>query len=168
MGERLTRADIAKHFGVSVTRVGQLIGEGRLKEVRATIDLEEAEALWESMDPSYRARAAEAKEAKAKGEKISQNYNQARTQHAQIKAQQAALDLKVSLGRFVDRHLVTQQQYAVVKQFHTRITMLPRQLAPQLALETDPAAIEKMLTAAIDVAIAEIRNGIAELGAPAA
>lgn len=168
MGERLTRADIAKHFDVSVTRVGQLIGEGRLTEERATVDLEQAEALWASMDPDYKARAQAQKAAKETGDKISTAFNAAKARHQVAKAKQAEIDLDKKRGLLVERELVTQQAYTAGKQFHAKLTAIPRQLAPQLALLTNPAEIEQLLTSAIDAAQAEIRNALAELGAPAA
>lgn len=167
MGERLTRADLAKHFDVSVTRVGQLIGEGRLKEERATVDLEEAEALWASMDPDYRARAAAQKASRETGEKITTAFNAAKARTQVSKAKLIELELQKKTGLVVERELVTQQAYTAGKAFHAKLVAIPRQLAPQLALLTDPAEIERLLTSAIETATSEIRNALAELGAPA-
>jgi hypothetical protein len=168
MGERLTRSDIATHFGVSVTRIGQLIGEGRLKEERATIDLEEAEALWASMDPDYKARAAAQKAAKENGEKTSAAFNAAKARHQIIKTRQAELELNKRTGLLVERNVVTQQAYTASKLFMNRLSQVPRQLAPQLALLTDPAECERLLSSTLEAATAEIRNALAELGTPEA
>ncbi len=166
-GQRLTRKEAAEHFGVSATRVGELIRDGRLAEAGATVDLEEAEALWASMDPDYRSRMVSQKAAKVVSDKINETFNRAKTAKMVAQAQEADLELKIKQGLFVPKQMVTQQAYTAAKQFHTRLTMLPRQLAPQLAIESSPAEIEQMLTSAIDVIVAEIRNALAELGTPA-
>jgi uncharacterized protein YPO0396 len=166
VSERLTRKDIAAHFDVSPQRIGQLVSEGRLKEDRGTIDLAEATAVFDEMDPEYKARIAAQKQARLQQDNVTKIFNTARARKEAAKAQQAELDLKVAQKRFVDRGLVEQQHYAAFKLAHTKLTMIPRQMAPQLAIETDPAAIEQALTAVIDAAIAEIRNGLAELGSP--
>ena len=163
MAERLTRAELAKHFGVSVSRIQQLVGDGRLLEERGTIDLEQAEQVWDDMDPGYLARVNAQKQRKEADGKVSQAFNIAKARKEAAKAQEAELDLKIKQGKYVDRQVVEQQAYAMAKLFLTKCSGIGRQLAPSLALEKDPAKIEHAVQSAIDTAIAEIRNGTAEL-----
>lgn len=167
MGERLTRAQAAERKGVSRQRIDELINEGKLREERATVDADELDELWNTFDVSYTARHHAGKAARApideEESRLRKLLNKAKTQDAVLKAQEREIELKVRRGQLVDKQMVTQQAYTVAKKASTQLQNLPRQLAAQLAVLTDPAEVEEVLARSINTIISEIRNELASL-----
>lgn len=165
MGERLTRAQAARRVGVSRQRIDAIIAEGRLKEEGATVDADEVDAVWSTIDPDYAARR-DAAAKPAVDPKVAALFNQAKTKKELLRVQELELNLKVKQGAFVPRQLVTQQAYAVSKLVTTKLQNLPRQMAPQLAILLEPAEIEDLLSKEVDKLLQDLRDGLAELGDP--
>jgi hypothetical protein len=173
MGERLTRGQAALRVGVKRQRIDELIKDGRLKEEGATVDADELDELWATFDVTYVARdrtnknkggAAAAPD--ADNVRAMKTLNVARALSAKLKAQEAELDFKVKQGQYVPKQLVTQQTYTVLKMLSTRLTAMPRQLAPELALLLHPAEVQDRLSKEVDRLIQDLRDGLADLGKP--
>jgi hypothetical protein len=156
MGERLTRKQAAEVLGVSRQIIDRMIGEGKLKEDRATVDSDELIAVAEAQSVDHAVRAKGARPDQAMAETL----NKARTAKAVTDARRAELDFKIKQNLYVLRENVVQQGYAVAKAWSQKTASVGRRLAPLLATESDPAAIEQIVQREIDQITSEMRDGL--------
>jgi hypothetical protein len=170
MGARATRGELAERFQVSRQRIDELVNGGRLTEHNATIDVEEAEKLWASFDPSYVQRDRAGKErrngagAGPEPNPLNEAFNRAKTAEQVTKARMAELKFKVESGAYVPRDLVRAEALAAAKAFAAAADTFPRRVAPMVAHLKDHAEIATVLEREIRAMLTEIRHALDGVG----
>ena len=139
----------ARHRGCSHPTVLQAIKEGRITRDRdGKIDVEAADRAWAANTNQKRsvpaASTAPSPDSEASGQQRS--LTAARIDHETIKAKLKELELERELGKVVDADLTRSAWFKTLRIVRDRTLGLADRLADSLALETDPAAVHRMLT----------------------
>lgn len=177
MGQLVTRAELAKHWGVTRGRVDNMVQAGQLP-VRASgkIDIDIADAIRASMAPDRLEQGENAKRSKAAeraapelgvidGGKAGSEPTiyRARTAKAVHDARMAEINVKKALGTVVDRDTVKAEAHAAARVLVQRLLAIPARVAPVVAVEIDDRKCRAVIEQEIRQTIVEFQDMLAAL-----
>lgn len=146
----MSRAAYARRRHCSRAYVTQLIAQGKIHVADGLIDSEQADRqLQQNVAPRHRASS-----------RPGVSFLEARTMSELYKARLARLQYDKMTGVLVE---VDKVQAAAEKAFSTvrqRMRSLGKSLAPILASQSQPAAVEKILSEAIDSALESLSTDV--------
>jgi hypothetical protein len=158
---RLNQKQYAKHRGVKPQYISRLVREGRIAVGRDhLIDAEKAD---KALGPRVKAAAKRAPRAAAKPrikalprESSTATLTAARARKATADAELAELQVGHERGLLLHKDEVLQAQRQQNANIRTRLRMLPRAFAQQLAAITSPAEIERLALEIIDRELSDL------------
>lgn len=141
-------ADYARHRGLSAQAVMDAIAQGQIKSEkrkgRVWIDKEQADIDW---------AANRATRADKDG---SSNYAKARAIREQATAELAVLKVAEEKRKLVRVETVEREGFEVARQIRNALLNIPAKIAPEVAAEVDPHAVEIILAREINQALETI------------
>jgi hypothetical protein len=142
--------------------VQKAIKTGRIrKNAAGKIDPVQADRDWEGRtSPARRTRPSESTFAGTAAAGLTGvEYAQARAARELYEARLARLDYEERSGKLVSADKVKTGTFQKTRQTRDRLMMIPRRLAAQLAVETDPRAVEQLLADEIRKAMETLGDG---------
>ncbi len=162
----LTQAGYARHRGVSRPAVARAVREGRITLAPGgLIDPVAADAQW---DANTRPRAGTKEQPtapEAVGTEATMSYKEATRRRAvadMLQAERAEREQAGELIRVQAVRDVLALDYATTRE---AIMQMPARMAPLLAAETDPAAVERILSVEIHQALSRLAGSADAVGA---
>jgi hypothetical protein len=175
MAQTVTRAALAKMWGVSRGRVDNMVAAGQLPvKANGKIDVEIATAIRQSMAPDRLEQGANARLSKAaerggpdldviEGGKQEPTIYRARTAKAVHDARMAEINVKKALGAVVDRDEVKAEAHAAARVLVQRLLAIPARVAPVVAVEIDDRKCRAVIEQEIRQVIVEFQDMLAAL-----
>ena len=142
----MTRAEYARHRGVSAPTVTQFGHEGRLVETDdGLVDVAATDALLaSSLDPLRGGDRTGKREQPAQGNAAA--YLEAKTQRERAMAAKATLEAEQLAGRLVSVAEVEGAAFTAARQAQEALLAIPDRLASLLAAESEPAKVHDLLS----------------------
>jgi phage terminase Nu1 subunit (DNA packaging protein) len=175
MAIRVSRKELAAHWGVSTQRVDALVSSGALvPDDEGRIDRDAADQVRAGMNQNNAAKEAEAK---ALGGQRADQQNQnhplvkARTMQAVFKARDAELEFKKKSGEVVSTAEVAAQAYEAGRIVQSHLRAFSARLTSELAVfcGLPPAEAQVKIREALDrdvrAVIADMQTALSKLGA---
>lgn len=153
---QMTRAEYARHRGVSGAAVTQYGHEGRLVETAdGLVDVAATDALLaDSLDP-LRGGDRTGKRERVPSENAAA-YLEAKTLRERAMAAKAALEAEHLAGRLVSVEEVKREAFTAARQAQEALLAIPDRLASLLAAENEPAKVHDLLSEEIRRVVASI------------
>jgi hypothetical protein len=163
----------AKHRGVSAMAVSKAVKAGRIALTDGKLlDSDLADAAWarntranvnehQKPSPKAKARAQEPEEYQPESRPRGESPTPGTLAHAQLvhetaKAKKASLEALRLEGKYAELAAVRRAVGSLVAAAKMRLRAIGNGLAPDLAVETNPAAIQAKIEAEIDEALSEL------------
>jgi hypothetical protein len=157
----------AKHRGVSAMAVSKAVKAGRIPLTEGKIDPDLADAAW-----SRNTRANVSERQREPAQERDDRQTEARRgdgptpgtmAHAQFvhetaKAKKASLEALRLEGKYAELSAVKRMVGGLVAAAKMRLRAIGNRLAPELAIETNPAVIQSKVESEIDDALSELAH----------
>jgi len=163
----MTQAEYARRRGCSRNAVNKAIKAGKISLVDRLIDEAEADAAWErNRDPRQESKiAAGASEAVSAydsshtepppaGDGLALTV--ARTRHEVAKARRAELGVKELEHKLIDGDQAEAAWAGMIKSARQKALLLPSELGPKVAVETDPVQCTEIIRTGIFAMLTEL------------
>lgn len=180
---KMSFADYARHRGVSPAAVTRAVQKGRIASEfdpathRQVIDSESADAAWVANSDSSKLIGAMAAAGtgglpepsrELSGEEsepsdhasAAQSYSVSRAHREFYQARLARLNYEQKLGTLVAASEVSKQAFTAARIVREGITNIPDRLAAQLAGETEPRVVHKLLADELARVLSELADGL--------
>lgn len=183
MGQRVTRNELAKAWGVGRSRVDNMVQAKQLTVgADGLIDIDKANAVRAKMDPARMEQGKNAKISKAGGTPPEEDdappgfsvvdggkassadtLYKIRTAEAAARTRLAQLKVQRELGQLVDRNEVKHEAHAAGRMLQQRLLALPVRVAPMVTGETDTAAVQLILDKEVKALLEEFLDALSKL-----
>jgi len=160
----MNQAEYARHRGCSAMAVSKAVKAGRISIRDGQIDPAVADQEWarntrvnpnehqkKPEKPNLGAIRVDSEEQAPPG-----SMAQAQLLHETAKARKAVLEAERMEGKYAELSQVKRAAGALVSAAKMRLRAIGNKLAPELAMDSNPAAIQAKVEAEIDEALAEL------------
>lgn len=163
MRELVSFREYARRRGVTLKAVQKAIASGRITTVtsgkRKKIDPAVADSQWgERTDPAKQRVAEAAQGAAAGSPDPAKTFIGARAMLEAFRAKTAKLIYEQKAAKLVDAAQVKIQAFECARIVRNAIENIPNRIADELAAETDPGKVHRMLTEELHRALEELAN----------
>lgn len=176
----MTQAEYARHRGCSKVAVGKAVKANRISLLNGQIDATVADIQWQANTRARVSRNQVAHSAALEsgtGEPIlavlpetqdkpsnSDGYSASRNRREAADAEMAELKLAEAQNSLIRVDAVKMVLGGIFSTMRDAVLQIPARLSPQLAAESDPASVQKMLYTELHQALQQLSGAASRLG----